>query len=258
MEFKSVDVVEFVALYKNYKDHYEEIRAFLSGDVSDSFEVAMQSGEVLMGMVSVSAPKAKEVDRLADRAWTSLSRSLEAWEHSFVEDEHIPLMKEEVERRGLARALRAGLVGGDLRFLRMQYHDQWRESERRLLRLDTQTVNGKTYREALEGLQLGLMVRRLERIHEAYGRALGIKDANKAVEQMEVWEGAFFHFLHGLHFKHRERTEANQTLFDLVMKPYEAALERGLERRRQARSTAAESTDPTDPTPLEPTPINPS
>jgi len=245
---KSVEILDFSVMFESHKNKQAEIGGVLKGDLAKSFGEAMTLGEALRGSLAGLDAPARAVDRLLDRAWSGLWKNLMAWEHSLTEDETIPLNKEERESRGYAQSLRVGLLGEGLEFLSIAYLDEWRESGLRLERLEGLFEGNLTYRQALEKLHLGPMVRRIERLHEMYGRALGITAPKETLSAFVAWERAFFRLLHGVFFALGDENEGerNRKLSTLLLEPYEAALERGLERRRRLRESGV-AEDPTAP-----------
>lgn len=103
-----------------------------------------------------------------------------------------------------------------------------------------------TYRQALEKLGLGLLVGRIERLQETYGQALGITAQKETLDAYVSWEKAFSRLLHGVYFTFDDESENGKKVRTLLLEPYEAALERGLERRRRLRESGV-AEDPTAP-----------
>ncbi|MCK6513425.1 hypothetical protein L6R29_26145 [Myxococcota bacterium] len=245
-QVRSVEIQEFPAMFESHKSNEAELEALLKGDVGVRFGEAMALGQKLRSCLLGGGVEATKVDRLLDRGWGGLSRVLVGWEHSLVEDEQIPSSKEERDTCAYIRALRVGLIGEGLGFLGIAFMDEWRESGVRLARLDTVFEGGVTYRQALEKLGLGLLVGRIERLQEMYGQALGITKPKETMDAYAAWEKAFSRLLHGVYFTFGDESESSKKVDALLVKPYEAALERGLERRRRNRPSE-EKAAPSEP-----------
>jgi len=155
LQFKAVDMANFLSLHAKLKANLQKIRGLLQKELYERFDETIKAGDDLEKELSAGGASSKEVDRLLDRAWAGLFRNLESWEHGLTESPSLPLSEQEERLRVLARGIRRGLVGEDLRFLQLSHHNEWRESQKRLVRLTTKFDETQTYRDALDVFGLG-------------------------------------------------------------------------------------------------------
>ena len=191
----------------------------------------LTTSDDLMSILVVDESKIPPEDYDMDGGWGGTDATLGGLERIFTRRGSTPLLAEEEQARQRASLLRDKWIGGNLKFLLLTYADEWREGDFRLKRLDTPMGEDlETPRQALEGLGLGLVLGRLQRLHNTYGLVLKMGVAHQEVEdKLNAFYAALDHFLSGLRFHFK----GNELAKKLFLVPYEEALEAGRVRRKK-------------------------
>jgi hypothetical protein len=246
LQFAMPELLDIAVMMRQYLDlnTSDQRRALLEEKVLAAFITMIERGQGLIAKLSGSTVGARPADTGIDRGWGGLDGGVEAFERLFA-DSPTPINPEQKAQRERATTLRKRWIGG-LGFLKLAFFDEWRESEYRLVAIDTpMTPNGETPREALTALGLLWALERLQDLHDTYGQALGIHDTlTDSSSERLAWEAALDNFLAGLRFHHANQPDTWSAFFT----PYSDAIARGKERRRKAKSKAPTSNDASTPT----------
>jgi hypothetical protein len=224
--------LEVPALIETYKENIKAGRGRLADDVlRGHLDRVMAGGAALALALALDEEQSQPADVDLDTCWGGTKGLIVSMERMCTRRGPTPLTPEEVERAQRASRLLQHWIGGDLRFLKLRYIAQWRESDLRLKRLDEPMAQGmETPRQAMSGLGLEWALARLVAAHTTYGRTLGLGTATDDAA-LAAWEADLERLILGVKYHHAD----DPTTLNLFIAPYDAALEEGLTRRRHAK-----------------------
>ena len=229
------DVLSLVEIYKN---NAEQGRPLLANkDLGLAFDSVLESGEAVVHFISIDETYTQPADFDLDDVWGGLNQAVVGIQRMCTRRGPTSLTTNQEEFFRLAHQIQQYWIGGDLKFLKLPYNEEWRESQIRILRINEAMSEGLlTPTEALTAIGLGWTIERLLAVHKTYGRVLGLGERTESEDAIVVtWEKALDHFLSGIKYHHGK----DPKVCALFLGPYETALSLGRDRRRAALAKRA-------------------
>jgi hypothetical protein len=210
---------------------------FADQDLKNRLNDALSDGDAVVALIANNEKLSKPADIDEDNVFGGTSGMIDCTARILTVRGPTPLTADQEARAKTAAQLQQHWIGGNLRFLTLNYAAEWRECDIRIKNLDNpMSIGLPTPRQALTALGLDWTIERLQAVHQTYSQALGFAGLNDDVsKKFDAWESALNRFLTGLTYHH----EKNPEIQALFFAPYEVALEAGRARRRQANERRA-------------------
>lgn len=220
------------SLVESFANKAAEGRPLLATDLlRESLDGALVKGNGFANALSFNKTLSQPADFDTDGVWGGFNHITVGMQKACTRRGPTDLTEEQERIYRYAHHLQKYWIGGNLKFLRFDHREEWRESEMRLRRLNEPLAEGlETPAQIIKVLHLDWLLERLQAVHKTYGRVLGLGElTDDLAKSAAAWNEALNNFLSGVNFHHAN----DPKIHALFIAPYEAALEAGRERRRK-------------------------
>ncbi len=224
---------DVASLVESLANKAAEGRPLLATDLlRESLDGALVTGNVFVDALAIDNTLSQPADMDEDGVGGGLNYIVVVMQRACTRRGSTELTKEQESIYRYAHLLQKYWIGGNLKFLKLDHREEWGETEQRLRRLNKPLDEGlETPAQILTALNLGWCLERLQAVHKTYGRVLGLGElTDDLAKHAAAWNEALNNFLSGVNFHHAK----DPKIQELFIAPYEAALEAGRERRREA------------------------